>query len=246
MIGNGAIAQSLIKVAHVFPSTLFNCAGIAHPDFVNTKSMERENLHVAKVIALSEKYANVLHISTPAVLGQLNKPYNEDEPFGERATQYGRHKRHIEELLYQKLKDKIIIARLFSYVSGKLNKQIVYDSLMKMNAHDGLFFINPDQYRCFVSENDFKNMVSMAIEKKILGVVNFTNSEPVNLIETIKYIAKKIKYEGELTFHSNDNVGNYNSLVSTSSKLFVSGFVLQDVGLKAIDAAVGYYENHNF
>ena len=246
LIGNGAVAKSITNIAYLFPSTLFNCAGIAHPDFVNKKNMEREYLHIENLITISKKYDNVLHISTPAVLGQLNKPYDENEPFGKNATQYGEHKRHVEEILFQKLKGKLIIARLFSFVSANLKKQIVYDSIMKMNAMDGFFCINPNQYRCFVSEHDFKNMVSVAIEKEMFGIVNFTNSEPVNLIEAIKYIAKKIKFKGELNFESNQNLNNYNSLVSTSSRLFNDGFNLKDVGCKAIDVAVEYHENHNF
>lgn len=241
LIGNGAIGKSLTNVACDFPMTLFNCAGIPHPYFVNKKNIERENLHVKRLIKLAEGYERVIHISTPSVLGDLQHPYDENAKYGGNVTKYGLQKRHVEETLQNSIKDKLIIVRLFSFVSIHLQKQIIYDSIKKLSIGDGTFYVNPDQSRCFVSEIDFKNMIRFLLNNKMCGTINFTNSEPTNLIKAIKYIALKMNYTGSMQFLSNNDDKNYACLISTSSRLFIKGYKLERVGLSSLDEVINYH-----
>ena len=245
VVGNGAIAQSIAAIAEKYPMTLFNCAGIPHPHLVSKESIKRENAHINHIIELSKDYDRLVHISTPAVLGHLSTPYDEVAKYEEGATAYGLQKRQNEQTLRDRIYQKLTIVRLFSFVSIKLRKQIIYDTIMKLKAGDGVFYISDCQRRCFVSEADFLKMMRFALDNKMQGTLNFTNSESTNLIEAVNYISKKLDYSGDLMFHSNSDTENYPSLISTTSRLFDSGYRLENVGLRALDEVITFHENFN-
>ena len=242
LLGNGAVAACVEEVARDNPTTLFNCAGIAHPSQTTPNNIERENLHIERVIELSQSYERVVHISSPAVLGNQDT-FDEDSNYLSDVTPYGLHKRAIEGKLLNTISVKLIIGRLFSLTSKDLKKQLVYDAIIRIKSGDVIFKVDKQQYRCFVSAADFRGMISFALNKQLSGIINLTNTKSTNLVDAITYIANRLNYSGELTFVPNVDVKNYSSIVSTSSKLFSNGYILKDVGLEALDEVIRYHEN---
>ncbi|WP_340300691.1 hypothetical protein [Roseobacter sp. HKCCD5988] len=245
VLGRGAIAQSLRHVASDYPGTLFNCAGIPHPSLMSDENIKREWSHIESIKNLAPYFDRIVHVSTPAVLGNFIEDYDESVEYGNGVTLYGYHKRKIEKSLCHSAKNNILIVRLFSFVSVQLKKQIVYDAIRKLKLGVRDFHISKEQKRCFVCEEDFISMMRFSLNNEFSGIVNFTNSEATHLINAVEYIAQGLNFHMKLKFHPNDDNLNYMSLASTKSRLFDRGYTVKYVGLCALDEVIRYYENNH-
>lgn len=243
ILGNGAIAIALQNKVTSKHRILINCAGIPHPDKVNPDTKRRETTHLKNVIASHNDFDKIVHVSSPAVLGEQESHLPESFfPVG-RLTEYGKFKRTCEQRLHDNLGEKLLILRLFSYTSKDLKKQIVYDTFKKIQAGDFSFLLDENQRRSFVSEVDFVRMAQFSLDKNLSGIVNCTNSSNVLLTDVVKAIFNFFHVNQDPIFLPTRQSANYSNLYSDFSTLFDLGFKLNHVGVEAVLDTVSHYEN---
>lgn len=245
ILGKGSIAQALQNISFSNKRVWINCAGVAHPNYMTKKNQLRELQHLDDIISKSSAYDKLIHVSTPAVLGNLSSDYSENQESSENLTDYGKFKRSCEQKLICALGQRVLIVRLFSYTSASLKKQIVFDTVRKIKVNDYKFYLDKDQKRSLVSDVDLRRMVDFTLEKDFDGVVNYTNNQSVYLTDVIKTIFQNYKIEQRPVFLKPEHLTNYKNLYSNQSTLFDHGFMCKHIGLDAVLHTLEEYENHN-
>ena len=79
VLGTGSIAQALQGMNTTGQRVWINCAGVSHPDYMNQRNRNREREHLENIISQASSYDRLIHISTPAVLGNLSTDYSEEQ-----------------------------------------------------------------------------------------------------------------------------------------------------------------------
>jgi len=246
VLGTGSIAQALQGMNTTGQRVWINCAGVSHPDYMNQRNRNREREHLENIISQASSYDRLIHISTPAVLGNLSTDYSEEQDQSDNLTEYGEFKRSSELKLINTLQKKVLVVRLFSYTSARLKKQIIFDTVRKIQSKSYEFYLEENQKRSFVSEIDFRRMVEFTLTQSFDGIVNYTNSKHTYLCDVVRTIFSHYNVEKSPVFIKPEHHNNYKNLYSDQSTLFDRGFVCKHIGLDAVQHTLDGYENHNF
>ena len=129
-------------------------------------------------------------------------------------TNYGKTKLKAEKILlkkFHKSKINLCIGRIFSFTSYKQDKFFFIPSIFrKIKSKKNIEFSNLNHYRDFISVNDICSAIDVLHKKRYNGIVNICCGKKINLINIVKFLAKKLKKKVIIRNQNNSSflVGN--------------------------------------
>lgn len=207
--GSLADVPELIRILkETEPTHFVHCAGAAsvpfstqHPavDFRNSTQLVS---NVLEAIRLSKIHCCFGLISSAAVYGNpAVLPITEDSPINP-LSPYGTH-RYLNEILLSSYKNSYGLSgftgRIFSAYGEGLQKQVVYDAMIKLAFGEGdecAFHGSGSETRDFVHVDDVANAILTLCRRNGDGIYNIASGEQVTiqeLIATIQQVTETTK-----------------------------------------------------
>ena len=132
---------------------------------------------------------------------------------------YAKNKILTENYLKKKLNKKLISLRVSNvlgkriYKGGRINHKLFIDNYIKFKKSGKSIQVNND-YKDFISIDDFLLTVKKIITKKITGIYNVSSGKKVYVSEITKWL--NLKYFKKITFKTSTN----DSFTLSNKKLF--------------------------
>ena len=120
---------------------------------------------------------------------------------------YSKNKVITENYLKKKLNNKLISLRISNIVGrrlnrgGRINHRLFLDNFIKFKNKDKIIKVNND-YKDFISIDDFVIIIKKIINKKIFGVYNVSLGKKIYISEITKWL--DIEYHKKIIFKKSD------------------------------------------
>lgn len=120
---------------------------------------------------------------------------------------YAKNKVITENYLKKKLNNKLISLRISNIVGKRLNKRgrinhkLFLDNFIKFKNENKIIKVN-DDYKDFISMDDFSIIIKKIINKKLYGVYNVSLGKKIYISEITKWL--DIRYHKKIIFEKSD------------------------------------------
>lgn len=182
----------IIHLAAIVPTDKANKNyKLAHKvNFIGTKNL-------VNAIKKNQKKKTYLFFSSTSHVYSLNKNKITEKFKTKGISKYGKTKIQAENFL---IKNKnnfyLCIGRISSLTSEKQSKNFVIKKIIEEGKKNKNFnFGNSNIKRDFIYVDDVSKIIVKILKKKIIGIVNISNSENTHLYELLSYINKTYNFK---------------------------------------------------